>query len=175
MMAVLADALTFSRVFFALALVWLGTQGPETLPVAVLTVMLAWTTDQLDGWAARRSTTPTRLAHYDFVIDATLYAGILTYIGLAGFLSPALLGVFVAALILLWLISGRRKAVANLGVRTLDLLFAGVLFVHTRWLALLVAVWLLALGLLYRHRLAARVPAWWRELLQLAGWKASGR
>ena len=62
MNALIADLLTLSRILAACVLVWLGlTGGASALPAAVLTVVLGWTTDQLDGWFARRSPTTTRL------------------------------------------------------------------------------------------------------------------
>ena len=92
MNAVIADLLTLSRVVAAGALLWLGlTSGASALPAAALVVVLGWTTDQLDGWFARRSPTPTRLKDSDFCVDLIFYAG---HPGLSGFgsLLPGLAG-----------------------------------------------------------------------------------
>jgi phosphatidylglycerophosphate synthase len=164
MCAFLADLLTFSRVIVAAILVWLGTRGPATLPWAVLAIMLGWTTDQLDGWAARRATSPTRLARFDFAIDTTLYAGILTYGTLAGFVPPLGALAFVGLTVLASLI-GRRKAITTLFLRLLDLASLVVVLTHAPWLGLPVLTWLVALGLIYRRRVITRVPQWAGELM----------
>ena len=89
MLAVAADLLTFSRLIAAGIMLWLGLQGPQTLRWAILVAVLAWTTDQLDGWAARRANSPTHLAPADFAIDTVLYAATLGYLVLAGFVPAA--------------------------------------------------------------------------------------
>lgn len=170
MFAFIADALTFSRVFFAGFLIWLGTRGPDTLPVAIGATVLAWTTDQLDGWAARRATTRTRLAGFDFPIDTTLYLGQLLYLMQAGYLpwEPGL--TFVLATAASWGLT-RRKAVVVLSLRIFDLVCGAVLFIHTPRIAMAVVGWLAVLAVLYRRRLAERVPRWISELLNLAGYQ----
>jgi phosphatidylglycerophosphate synthase len=171
--AFLADLLTFSRLFAAALLLWLGLQGPQTLQAAILTCVAGWTTDQLDGWAARRAHTPTRLAPYDFAIDTTLYAATLAYLVMAGFLPlwPALAfaGVAGVAGILI-----RRKAVQVLAIRLIDLAAAVVIFTHNLTAGVLLVAWLAVLGVLYRRRLRDRVPNWFAELGRLVS-GASGR
>jgi len=166
MLATIADLLTFSRVIAAGVLVWLGTRGPTSLPTAALVTVLAWTTDQLDGWVARRAAGPTRLANFDFPIDATYYLGILTYLVLARFLPPLPVLAFVLLSLAAWL-ALRRKAIAIVSVRIVDLTCATLLLIHAPWLAGLALVWLALLGLIYRKRLRERVPRWFRELRAL--------
>ena len=165
-LAVTADVLTLSRVFAAIGLVWLGTQGPDTLPMATLVCVLAWTTDQLDGWAARRADTPTRLAPADFAIDTALYAGTLAYLTLAGFLVPVLALCFVILTVAVSAIY-RRKAVEILWVRLIDLASAIVIFTHKPLIGFLLLAWLALLGIIYRRRITERVPRWMGELRQL--------
>ncbi len=167
MYATLADLLTLSRIAAAGVLAWLGfVRGQDALPAAVLVLVAAWTTDQLDGWAARRGGVPTHLGRYDFVFDLILYAGVLTYLAAARFVPAWLAAVFVivaAAALLL----ARRKAVIVLCLRLLDLAAVTLLFIHQPRIGALVLAWLAVLALIYRRRLAERVPAWARELMQM--------
>ncbi len=167
MYAMLADLLTLSRIAAAGVLAWLGfARGREALPAAVLVLVAAWTTDQLDGWAARRAGVPTHLGRYDFVFDLILYAGVLTYLAAARFVPAWLAATFVivsAAALLL----ARRKAVIVLCLRLLDLTAAALLFAHQPRIGAVMLAWLAVLAIIYRRRLAERVPAWARELTQM--------
>jgi CDP-alcohol phosphatidyltransferase len=166
MLAVAADLLTFSRLIAAGILLWLGLQGPQTLPMAILVGVLAWTTDQLDGWAARRASTPTHLAPADFAIDSVLYACTLAYLVITGFVPAAPAIAFIALSLGLWSIY-RRKAIAILCVRLIDLLSAVVIFKHVPLIGVLLVGWVAVLAILYRHRVVERVPRWLAELARL--------
>ncbi len=167
MYALLADLLTLSRVAAAGLLLWLGpAHGADALPVAVGITVLAWTTDQLDGWAARRSATPTKLGPYDFPIDAAFYLGILGYLVTADYLPVVIAVVFLAVAMVAWF-STRRKAVGILCLRLIDLFAAGVIFSEQPLLGFLVLGWLLILAVLYRQRLSERVPRWFSDIRSL--------
>jgi len=168
MLAFTADVLTCSRLLAAALLVWLGTRGATSLRTAVLVGVVAWTTDQLDGWAARRSATPTRLAPYDFVIDTTLYAATLAYLTLAGFLPAAPVLAFGMLALAGWLIF-RHKVVGVLFVRVVDLAALVVIFEHEPKIGGLLVVWLVILAIGYRRRLLERLPRWFSELACLLG------
>lgn len=169
MYALLADLLTLSRVFASALLAWLGFAfGREKLTLVALVIVVAWTTDQLDGWAARRASTPTRLGHYDFVFDLTLYPGVLIYLVAAGFVPVGPAVAFVVLSTVAWLLT-RKKAVAVLCIRFVDITAAVVLLTYRPRIGLLILVWLAVLGVIYRRRLAERVPRWFRELIQAAG------
>jgi phosphatidylglycerophosphate synthase len=172
MLAVAADLLTFSRLIAAGIMLWLGLQGPQTLPWAILVAVLAWTTDQLDGWAARRASTPTHLAPADFAIDSALYACTLAYLVMTGFVPAAPAIAFVVLALGLWLIY-RRKAIAILCVRLIDLLSALVIFKHKPLIGALLVGWVVVLAVLYRRRLMERVPLWLAELAHLVGWNGA--
>ena len=164
MLAVIADLLTLSRIAAAGILAWLGmTAGATGLGAAALVTVLAWTTDQLDGWMARRSPTPTRLGPYDFPIDVVFYAGIVTYLITAGFVPPAVSLGFVVLAVIAWLVT-RRKAVGLLALRIIDLTCAAVIFRHASVIGILLLVWVSVLAVIYRRRLAERVPRWLVEL-----------
>ncbi len=165
-LAFTADLLTFSRLLFAVLLVWLGTQGPSSLRPAILAGTVAWTTDQLDGWAARRARTVTHLAPYDWIIDTVLYAGTLAYLALAGFVPVVGAAIFAAVALTIGLIF-RRKAVQILCVRIIDLAVAVVIFTRDPLIGWLLVAWLAILTVIYRRRLAERVPRWLAELGRL--------
>lgn len=167
MYALLADLLTFSRVITAGLLVWVGVVfGADGLAAAVVITILTWTTDQLDGWAARRSSTSTRLGPYDFPIDVAFYLGLLGYLTTAGFLPVTAALVFLAVAGVAWL-STRRKAVGVLCVRMIDLYAAGVLFAVRPLLGFGVLGWLLLLVFVYRRRLSERLPRWLGDIRSL--------
>lgn len=169
MYALLADILTLSRIVTAGLLAWLGIMyGAEKLPAAVLVTMLTWTTDQLDGWAARRSATPTRLGPYDFPIDATFYLGMLTYLTASGFIPVIAALIFLATAVAAWFWA-RRKAVGVLCLRLIDLYAGGVVFAKQPKLGFAVLAWLLVLAFLYRRRLAERVPRWLADIRSAGG------
>ncbi len=167
MLAFVADALTFSRLLGAALLTWLGLQGVP-LRWAILVGAVAWSTDMLDGWVARHASTPTRLAPYDFAIDAVLYAGTLTYLTLLHYLPALGVLAFVAVALVASLLI-RRKAVPILCVRLVDLAAAVVIFIHEPRLGWLLLVGLALMAVVYRRRLAERVPRWLAELATLFG------
>jgi phosphatidylglycerophosphate synthase len=166
MFAIIADALTISRLIAAGILLWLGVQGPNRLPAAILVGVLAWTTDQLDGWAARRASTPTRLAHADFAIDTTLYACTLGYLTLAGFV-PLVPTLVFAAVALTTSLVYRRKAISIFWLRLIDLTCLIVIFRYQPIIGYTLIVWLAVLGIIYRKRILVRVPHWLAELRSL--------
>lgn len=164
MVAWLADLLTLSRIAAAGVLAWLGiTAGASALPAAALVTVLGWTTDQLDGWAARRSATPTRLRHCDFYIDVIFYLGILAYLATAGFLRFWLVLGFLAAGIVMWLLT-RRKTVVILFLRIIDGACGVIIMINAPAIGLAILLWLTVLALIYRRRLAERVPGWLEDL-----------
>ena len=164
MNALIADLLTFSRILAAGVLVWLGlTEGASALPAAVLVVVLGWTTDQLDGWFARRSPTPTRLKDSDFYVDLTFYAGILAYLALSRFFPAWLVAGFVILGGAAWLLT-RRKAVVIPCLRIIDMACGVIIFRNVPVIGFMLLVWAVVLAVVYRRRLVERVPRWWGDL-----------
>jgi hypothetical protein len=166
-LAVLADLLTLSRLVAAGILVWLGiaalAPGTDNLLGAIAVCVAAWSTDQLDGWAARRADRPTRLAGIDFPIDSTLYLAILAYLTMAGYLTWLAAAIYVVLATLSSLIV-RRKAFQLVWLRLIDVTCLVVVFTYRPRVAWFLLAWLVVLGLLYRNRLAERVPRWLSEL-----------
>ena len=103
---ILADALTGLRFLLGLYLMWLGWQrGPQAIVPATLTLLLAWTSDALDGPLARRDPrgVQTWIGDRDLEADMTVALGVWVYLTLAGFLSPWLaVGYVLVAVAALW-------------------------------------------------------------------------
>jgi phosphatidylglycerophosphate synthase len=118
-MSHLADALTGMRLVLAaiiawIALTWERATGHSTV---ALLIMLAWTTDTLDGPLARRARKPTRLGRYDLPIDV----GLTLVLGLClitwGTLSPLVVGgTWVAAGVGAWMWRVRAPLIVAMGL-----------------------------------------------------------
>ena len=110
----LADFLTASRFGLAWVLLWLGiSRGAAGLPSAVVILIIAWTTDVLDGPLARKdlSSQHTWIGDHDLEIDMSVSLGGLTFLVLAGYL-PAWIAVsyVIICLILLWRVRSQELA-----------------------------------------------------------------
>ena len=104
-----ADILTFTRALLGIVFVWLGlTQGAEGLPLAVLFLTIAWTTDALDGPAARRSRVyyHTWIGDHDLEVDMFVASGLLAYLWISGFVSTWLAIGYAAAWFLIFFLMG---------------------------------------------------------------------
>ncbi len=168
MYARLADLLSGSRLVCGLLLIYFGTRGSGTLPTATLVVAIMWTTDQLDGWAARRASTPTRLGRFDFALDVSVYICLLLYLALTGFVPADIVaGFFLICAALA--IALRRKAIVVLALRIVDAACAWILIRYDWRLFLAVILWLSILAFVYRRRLLERVPKWLHELRAIIG------
>jgi phosphatidylglycerophosphate synthase len=167
MIAVLADLLSLMRVVAAGLLVWLGvTQGAGALGQATLVAFFGWTTDAIDGFAARHAGRPTRLGKYDFLFDVLLYAGILIYLTASGYL-PAVLAAVYAVVACVVSVASRRKEVAVLFLRLIDLACLVVIFRYLTWAGVLIVAWLAVLAIIYRRRIRVGVPRWLGQLADL--------
>ena len=164
MNALIADLLTLSRVVAAGVLCCLGlTGGASALPAAALVIVLGWTTDQFDGWFARRSPAPTRLKDHDFYVDLIFYVGILAYLSLARFLPAWAVAGFVTLGGAAWLLT-RKKAVVVLCLRIIDVAYGVIIFMYAPVIGFVLVGWLVVLAVVYRRRLAERVPKWYGDL-----------
>ena len=84
----IADLLTMTRILLALLLAWLGlSRGPDVLPLTCWLVIVAWTSDVLDGALARRSRVQyhTWLGDHDLEVDMFFSTGVLFYLVAAGY------------------------------------------------------------------------------------------
>lgn len=116
-MGILADILTASRLVIAGALVLLGLlAGREAFPTAVILLIAGWTTDSLDGMAARAAP-PTRevswWGEHDYPIDVLMVFCAGVYLTLAGFIPTRYFIAYVALALVLTLLT-RAKSVLML-------------------------------------------------------------
>ncbi len=110
----LADILTASRFGLAWVLLWLGiSRGAAGLPSAVVILIIAWTTDVLDGPLARKdlSNRQTWIGDHDLEIDMSVSLGGLTFLVLAGYLAAwVAVSYVIICLIMLWLFRSQELA-----------------------------------------------------------------
>lgn len=86
----LADAVTFLRGFLAFFLAWLGIyMGKPGLTLAVITMILCWTGDFVDGKIARLNRTPrkTWIGDHDVHVDVFVSLGLGVYLVGAAYVS----------------------------------------------------------------------------------------
>ena len=111
-----ADTLTASRFFLALAIFWLGLKvGQPALPTAALVLVLGWATDLLDGTLARRASNQRRtwLGDNDLSADVCVAVGLLGYLTFSNYVSPAIAVSYVLMTgVLIWRFRSRALAMA---------------------------------------------------------------
>ncbi|UCC61700.1 MAG: CDP-alcohol phosphatidyltransferase family protein [Anaerolineae bacterium] len=102
----LADLLTAVRFCLAGFILWLGVKGgAEALPAVVVTLILCWLTDLLDGPLARRDPSKRRtwIGDRDLEVDMSVGLAVLAYLTLAGYLAlKAAIGYVVVCAAMLW-------------------------------------------------------------------------
>ena len=83
----LCDSLTLFRLFACLALIADGlTLGPLGARLAIILLILGYTSDILDGRIARAThKPPTKIGNHEILFDMLLAIGNVLYLGLAGF------------------------------------------------------------------------------------------
>ncbi len=165
-MAWVADLLTASRVI--LALVVGIAVSVDSWGVAIIVLLVAWSTDLLDGIIARASSGETRLGDWDFRVDVTLGIAILIGLSVSG-RGPLLL---VAALIVLlagWTWVTGNPAPAMLMMAVAYGWFLPVLFLDkpTYWWLPFVAIPII-LSLDWRRFFTIILPAFFKGLARLS-------
>jgi hypothetical protein len=101
----LADILTFSRIFIAAILAWLGwSYGYEGLRQASLLMMVSWASDVLDGSLARRSrvSIDTWIGNHDLYFDMSVAIGLIIYMTAGGFINTSVSIIYILFWILLF-------------------------------------------------------------------------
>jgi phosphatidylglycerophosphate synthase len=113
-MKCLADILTSSRAFIAVAIVLLGFEGKKALEAVVILTIIGWTTDIIDGRLARRAGAEnTWIGDHDFTFDMIMAFAGLVYLTTVGFipLRPAAIYTLIAAAFIAFF---RSKSVTEL-------------------------------------------------------------
>ena len=98
----IADLLTLIRGLLGIAIAAMGLVGGKyALPLVVVTLVLAWLTDLVDGVFARRDPNPApgRLAQHDAKADMAVGLGVMAYLALSGYV-PLWLGALIILLAL---------------------------------------------------------------------------
>jgi hypothetical protein len=104
MRALIADVLTAGRVLLAMLLaVAIAT---DSMPSAIVILIIAWLTDLFDGRLARSASAPTRLGDWDFRVDVALGVAILVGLTFSDIASPWLVVAAVATLAGLTIMTG---------------------------------------------------------------------
>ena len=109
----LADLMTVSRVLLGICLAGMGIKlGSEALPLAVMTVILCWFTDLVDGPLARHDTNTqtTWVGRHDAEADLTTSLGVTAYLVFSGYLSNWVGVVIVITLLGTWVLHSRQLA-----------------------------------------------------------------
>lgn len=112
-----ADLLTGFRVALAFAFPIMGVMyGADALTLAIWTLLLSWTTDALDGPLARRSSRQyhTWLGDNDLGVDMTVSLGLLIYMILSGYVTPAMGLIYISVLGLYFLRFGVPRSMGML-------------------------------------------------------------
>jgi len=102
----LADLLTASRSLLGICLAGLGMiHGAEALSTIVLTVIISWLTDVMDGPLARHDPEhqATWVGEHDAEADLIVSLGVAAYLILSGYLAGWLGALIVLATLGLWI------------------------------------------------------------------------
>jgi cardiolipin synthase len=108
-----ADLITICRAMLCVAILWFGfSLGAQALPLVVWMLIMAWTSDSLDGPIARRSRLyyNTWIGDHDLFIDVLVALVIWTYLMLSGFVSFWIAGGYILVwAVVFWLLSIPRS------------------------------------------------------------------
>ena len=162
----LADGLTITRLILAGVLVELGVvYGAAAIVPAVIVAMVAWFTDNLDGFLARRDPqrVPSWVGRHEFVADVLFTWATWVYFTLSGFI-PVWLAVAFSAVAVVVSLGVRRKPVVVLFLRIIDVTVGVLLIYHYPTLGAIVVIYLGTLAVVKWPRLARDAPAWARSL-----------
>lgn len=158
-----ADVLTISRVFLAVAVVWVAIQaGKDGIETALALLILAATFDTLDGYFARQSqsTRQTWIGAHDLECDLVFSTSLLVYLILADYV-PLVIGA-AHFLFWMWVFRQHREIPNSYAILFQAPMYAGValaavwndprIFIH-------IGVWLSVMFLFARRRfLYVRLP-----------------
>jgi len=158
-----ADLLTFSRLLLAFLIFFLALAGNGSPDLVLLIYLAAWTTDNLDGYLARKSGQEGRLANYDLPFDIFLITSGLAYLVSEGFYSPWVpLIYFLAAILLMFF--DLKTPLMTLSFIAILLSYRALLRLDGR-LAFYALIWALVIAIVNRKGLARQIR------LYLAGFK----
>ncbi len=166
---VTADLLTGFRVAVAVAIIAMGViKGRAALPWVVILTMLAWMGDFFDGKAARLasggSAPKTLFGKYDFVVDVSLTAATLVYLGLAGFIPILGVVLYITVATAAGISSRGAKTVVVAFMRPIDLTAGFIAFYYYPKLFLVFLVWLFLALVWNWKRVKVGVPYFFKDM-----------
>jgi hypothetical protein len=126
-----ADLITLLRGGLAFVLIGLGLiQGAAGLPLAIITLLLAWTSDSLDGPIARRSRVQytTWIGEHDLEMDILVSMGLLVYMLAASLVNLQLVVIYL----LVWAVVFWRWGIA----RSLGMLIQAPIYGWFIWVSI---------------------------------------
>ena len=166
MMNWIPDLLTASRLLLAALIVALGVaRGRDAVAMALILAMVAWISDNLDGFMARRipNRQPSWLGRHEFAVDVVFTWATLAFILLAGFL-PWWLGIAYTLLALIVAALVQRKPITNIFLRIIDVTAVLLVLWFYRELGLLLIAFLLTLAAVQWPRLSRDSVTWARTV-----------
>lgn len=147
----IADGLTFLRVLTAAAVVWLGlTKSSNGLKGAVLLLLIAWTSDALDGPLARRSDRQYHswLGDHDLEVDMVVSLGLLSFMVAAGFVEPWVGVAYAATALIFFGLTGFSRSIGMLFQAPIYCWFIWISFNYGGWVGWLPFLWIMTAVLL---------------------------
>ena len=136
----IADILTLFRVVITFIIFGLAISGSHNLTLFVVLALIAWTTDNLDGWFARRSEKYGKLAHLDFAADITLVISCFFFIISLGYYSTQFFVVYAIVLIATAFVVGSKALIISFELPLL-LLILRAIYKEAPSLILLILLW----------------------------------
>jgi phosphatidylglycerophosphate synthase len=138
----IADFLTLSRSILSFLFVWLAKDNdPETLPYAIILLLICWITDILDGPLARRSSKKYQnfIGENDILADLMVATGLVIYMVMVGFLHLYIGTAFMIIFLILFFRFGYKES--------FGMAFQPIVYVYFLWIAFSYApdyaIWLL--------------------------------
>ena len=112
-----ADFLTFSRLFIAAYLAWLGWGiGEDGLAIAAILMIASWASDIIDGYLARRSkvSIKTWIGEHDLYFDMAVAVGLLVFMAAAGYIDTTISVIYILVWCALFWRFGIQSALGKL-------------------------------------------------------------
>lgn len=164
----LCDSLTLFRLLVCLALIAdgliLGSSGAR---LAVILLILGYTSDILDGRIARAThKPPTKIGNHEIIFDMLLAIGSVLYLGLAGLIPRAVAYPWTAWLLFLIIFFRSSVIFSIFKGTTVTITLPLLIFLSEDWLMLIVALLWGAFALLLNQKRAGERFISWKKIFQ---------
>jgi len=159
----LADFLTFSRLFIAAIIAWLGwSRGVDGLQIASVLLLISWASDVFDGSLARRSrvTIRTWIGNHDLYFDMLVAVGLLIFMTAAGYINTSMSIIYILIWVLLFWWFGMLSVLGKLFQAPIYAWFIYIMFEHAPIYGWMTVIFLLfAIGFTWPRFPQATVPS----------------